>query len=101
MPDGVLFDAAVLLVGLTAGAVASITGFGIGSLLTPLLSLRMETKIAVAAVSIPHVIGTAVRFWKMRRDVDRTLLWKFGVPSALGGLTGAVIHTRVESMGLT
>ncbi|HEU4414943.1 MAG TPA: hypothetical protein VFT65_09200 [Candidatus Angelobacter sp.] len=45
-----LFFAAAL-----AGAIASLAGFGIGSVLTPLLALSVGTKQAVVAVSIPHL----------------------------------------------
>src|SRR5262249_44587442 len=55
--------ALVLLVAVAAGAIASVAGFGIGSLLTPLLAWPLGTRLAVAAVSIPHLVGTALRFW--------------------------------------
>jgi hypothetical protein len=48
-------------VSILAGAVAAISGFGIGSLLTPVLSERYGIKAAVAMVSVPHLIGTAAR----------------------------------------
>ncbi|HUE71178.1 MAG TPA: sulfite exporter TauE/SafE family protein [Pirellulaceae bacterium] len=88
-------------VGVLAGAVASVSGFGIGSLLTPLLALRVGTKLAVAAVSIPHVVATALRFWIMRKEVDRKLLWSFGLMSAAGGLVGALLQSYAESPLLT
>ena len=44
-----------------AGSVASVSGFGIGSILTPTLSLWFDAALAVAAISIPHAIGTALR----------------------------------------
>jgi uncharacterized membrane protein YfcA len=84
-----------------AGAIAAVTGFGIGSVMTPVLGLVVDTKTAVAAVSIPHLVGTAVRFWKLRPDVDRRTLWRFGVPSAAGGLTGALLHEWATSPWLT
>jgi uncharacterized protein len=84
-----------------AGGIASVTGFGIGSLLTPVLSLQAPLKIAVAAVSIPHFIGTAIRFWMLRGHVDRPVLVAFGLASAAGGLTGALLHTRLESPALS
>src|SRR5690349_2002694 len=65
-----MFDVAVAGVGVAAGAIASIAGFGIGSLLTPLLALRLGTKVAVAAVAVPHVAGTALRLWRVRTHVD-------------------------------
>lgn len=84
-----------------SGAIASIVGFGIGSLLTPLLAMQVETKIAVAAVSIPHLVGTAVRFWRLRGHVDRRVLWSFGLASAAGGLTGALLHARASNPWLS
>jgi uncharacterized membrane protein YfcA len=95
------FNALVVAVGLCAGAIASVTGFGIGSLLTPTLGLQVGTKIAVAAVSIPHVAGTALRFWLLHERVDRRVLLTFGLTSAAGGLTGALLHEWMSSPWLT
>ena len=75
-----------------AGAIASVTGFGIGSLLTPTLSLWIDGRLAVALVAIPHVIGTAVRFAMVKGQVDRRVLYRFGLASAAGGLAGALFQ---------
>jgi uncharacterized protein len=88
-------------VGLIAGLTAAVTGFGIGSFLTPVFAFSGDTKIAVAAVAIPHVIGTALRFWRLRAHVDRSLLRNFGLWSATGGLAGAALHTRLDSLWLS
>ena len=67
--DGcMLFYIFVTTVAVAAGAIASVTGFGIGSLLTPAFGLQVSTKIAVAAVSVPHVVGTALRFRLLARE---------------------------------
>jgi uncharacterized protein len=95
-----LFTLAVIMASITAGLVAAVSGFGIGSLLTPVLALQLDTRLAIAAVSIPHFIGTAQRLWTMRRNVDRRLLIEFGVTSAAGGLVGALLHSQVNSRGL-
>lgn len=88
----ILFGAAV-----AAGAIATVTGFGIGSVLTPLLAVRVGTQLAVAAISIPHFFATALRFWRLRAHVDRRVLISFGIPSALGGLAGALMHSVAAS----
>ena len=95
------FEAAVLAIAALAGALAAVTGFGIGSLLTPLLALEMDTRLAVAAVSVPHVIGTAVRFWLLAGNVDRGVLLRFGLTSAAGGLIGAMLQGRAGNRWLT
>lgn len=81
-----------VVVALLAGAVASVAGFGIGSLLTPTLAPSLGVGLAVVAVAIPHAAGTAVRFWRLRHAVDRDVLRAFGVASAAGGLVGALLH---------
>ena len=90
----------MLVVSLLAGGIASVTGFGIGSLLTPVLALQVDTRLAVAAVSIPHVIGTAIRFSLLSRGVDRRVFWSFGLTSAAGGLIGALLHNRASNLWL-
>jgi len=95
-----LFAGFVALVGLVAAGIASVTGFGIGSLLTPVLAIETGTKLAVAAIAIPHVVGTAQRFWLLRRHVDHRVLLGFGIASAAGGLAGALAHVWVSSRAL-
>ena len=96
-----MYEATVFLCAIAAGGMAAIAGFGIGSLLTPLIALEAGTKTAVAAVSIPHLVGTALRFWWLRDRLDRKVLWRFGLMSAAGGLAGALLNARASSPALT
>ena len=63
------FDWLLAAISAAGGFVGSISGFGIASLITPVLAGRAGTKLAVALVSVPHAIGTAVRFWPLRHKV--------------------------------
>ena len=87
---------AISLAAIAAGAIASVTGFGIGSILTPTLSLWMDGRLAVAVVSVPHLIGTAIRFWMIKGHVDRSVMWRFGMASAAGGLIGALFQAAIS-----
>lgn len=90
------FDLAVIFVGIVAGAVAAIAGFGVGSLLTPLLTSQYDAKLAVALVAVPHAIATALRLWRLRHDIAWPVLRGFGVASAAGGLVGAYAFTQAS-----
>jgi hypothetical protein len=83
-----------------AGAIASISGFGIGSVLTPVLSTQFDVRLAIALVSLPHLAGTFVRFLLVRTHVDRDVLLGFGAASAIGGLVGAALQAVVQSSAL-
>jgi uncharacterized protein len=98
---GLTFLAAVFAVAVVAGATASIAGFGIGSLLTPLIAARLGTPVAVAAVALPHAIATALRAWRLRDAIDRDVLRRFGLVSAAGALAGALVYARIGAGTLT
>ena len=93
-------DLALAALAIVAGAIASVAGFGIGSLLTPALAVQTGTKLAVAAITIPHCIGSAQRLWILRDRVDRDVLVGFGAASAIGGLAGALAHVWISSRTL-
>ena len=95
------FDLAVLAVAVLSGATASVVGFGIGSLLTPLLAARLGMATAVAAVALPHALATALRAWRLRDAVDGAVLRRFGVLSAVGGLAGALGYAGAGGRALT
>lgn len=96
-----LFLLAVFLAAILSGATASLVGFGIGSLLTPLLAVRYGTAVAVAAVTLPHALATAVRCWRLRASIDRDVVLRFGLVSAAGALAGAIAYTRIGGTTLT
>jgi uncharacterized membrane protein YfcA len=98
MPDSPFVLGVVAIV---AGAVAAVSGFGIGSLLTPLLLLSMPAAHAVPVLAIPHALATSIRWLRLRADVDPMTFRQFGIASAVGGLAGAVLQSRLSSPVLT
>ena len=95
------FTVVATVAAVIAGAIASISGFGIGSVLTPVLSTQFDVRLAIAMVSLPHLAGTFVRFLIVRTRIDREVLLGFGAASAIGGLVGAALQTVVQSTALS
>ncbi len=95
------FSLGLFLLAIVSGATASVVGFGIGSLLTPLLAARYGMGVAVAAVAVPHALATALRCWRLRARIDRAVLARFGLLSAAGALGGALLYTRLGPSVLT
>ncbi|HKP27952.1 MAG TPA: sulfite exporter TauE/SafE family protein, partial [Gemmatimonadales bacterium] len=92
---------ALFITSVFAGAVAAVSGFGIGSLVTPLLLLWYPAHWAVALVAIPHAIASVLRGFRLRREVDRRVFVQFGIASAAGGLLGALLQSSLRSVLLT
>ena len=96
-----MFYLLLFIVGILSGATASIAGFGIGSLLTPLFATTLGMTTSIAAVSIPHAIATAVRCWRLRASIDWRVMRTFGVTSAIGGFVGSLLFMRFSNRALT
>jgi uncharacterized protein len=96
-----MFETLLFFVAAFSAMVAAISGFGIGSLITPVLALQLSTKVAIAVVAIPHFIATALRFWMMRKKVDKKILLSFGLMSAVGGITGEFLFASFATPFLT
>ena len=96
-----IFLLGVFVLAVLSGGTASVAGFGIGSLLTPLLAATFGTATAVAAVAIPHAAATALRCWRLRANIDWSVVRGFGLLSAAGGLVGALLYTRFSNDALT
>ncbi len=95
-----LFLVIVAIIAFFAGATSAVAGFGIGTILTPLFGFGIGVKLAVAAASIPHFCGNALRLWTLRDRVDREVLKTFGLMSAAGGLLGALLHAVAAAPAL-
>jgi uncharacterized membrane protein YfcA len=95
-----MFELIGFLASTLAGGVASVAGFGIGSILTPLLSLTFSTKLAIALVAIPHFLATLFRFWLIKSHLDFKLFLHFGLLSALGGTLGAYSQNYLATPSL-
>jgi uncharacterized protein len=96
-----IFLLGVFVLAVLSGGTAAVAGFGIGSLLTPLLASSFGTGTAVAAVAIPHAAATALRCWRLRANIDLAVVRSFGLLSAAGGLIGALLYTRFSNELLT
>jgi uncharacterized protein len=95
------FGAAVFVVAFLSGATASVVGFGIGSLLTPLFATKLGTPVAVAVVALPHALASIVRMIRLRASIDWSVIRTFGIVSALGGLLGALVYSGLGGRSLT
>lgn len=96
-----MHDFLIVAAATVAGAIAAVSGFGIGSILTPLLANFVGMKLAVAVVSVPHFLGTALRLTLVREHIDKKVLVTFGITSAIGGLAGALLHVWLRSIVLS
>ena len=82
----------LLVVGAVAFAASALTfvsGFGLGTLLMPVLAWFMPLERAVAATGVVHFLNSLFKFGLVGRRAHWPTVWRFGIPALLASLLGA------------
>ena len=81
-----------LLIGGTAALASALTlfsGFGLGTLLLPVMALFFPIDLAIALTAVVHALNNLFKCWLLGRHADWAVVLKFGLPAILAALIGA------------
>jgi len=67
------------------------SGFGLGTLLTPVMMLFFPFDIAVALTGIVHLFNNLLKFILVKKHIDWNVLLRFGIPAIVFALIGSSI----------
>jgi uncharacterized membrane protein YfcA len=90
--------AIVALAAAGASALTLFTGFGLGTLLTPLFVLFLPVELAIAAVAVVHLANNVFKLGLVGRHTDRRVALAFGIPAAIGAIAGALVLLAVSAL---
>lgn len=96
-----IFAVAVVIVAFAGGVMTAVAGMGVGSVLVPLLALRLDFKLAIAAAALPHLIATAVRAVRLRKKIDAAVFRYFGLVCVVASFVGAIAQPHISTTIVT
>ena len=77
-----------------------VSGFGLGTILTPVFTLIYDVKLAILLVAIVHSLNNAFKFLLFRSHVDIAIIKRFGLLSIVGAFAGASLQNHLFSEAL-
>ncbi|MDA8837677.1 sulfite exporter TauE/SafE family protein [Candidatus Poseidoniales archaeon] len=80
-----------------AAALTVPAGFGLATMITPIVFLWLEPHEAVAVVGIVHGSHNAWKLKVLRSSVDYSAVRRYGWAMVVGALLGAALNTAVEA----
>ena len=86
-----------MIVTILAAALTVPAGFGLATMLTPVILLWLPPHEAVAAVAIIHGAHNAWKLKLLRANVDFTAVKRYGWALVIGAIIGAVLHSHIPS----
>jgi uncharacterized membrane protein YfcA len=88
----------LVLVSLVAFLVAILTffsGFGLGTILTPVFMLFFPVELAIALTGVVHFCNNVFKIFLVGRQADRGVLLRFGIPAVAFALLGAWVLVHI------
>jgi uncharacterized membrane protein YfcA len=85
----VLAALAVCLAALLASGLTLFSGFGLGTLLMPVVALFFPLELAIAMTAIVHLANNVFKLGLLGRKADRAVLLRFGLPAVAMAFVGA------------
>lgn len=79
----------ISLVAFGAAMLTFFSGFGLGTLLTPVFALFFPIELAIALTGVVHFFNGLFKLILIGRKADREILLRFGIPAVIAAFAGA------------
>jgi len=80
---------AICLAAFVVSGLTLFSGFGLGTLLLPVMALFFPVNLAVALTAVVHFLNNLFKLTLLGRFADRRAVLRFGLPAILAALLGA------------
>lgn len=84
----------IFVLSLTAFIVAILTffsGFGLGTILTPVFMIFFPVELAIALTGVVHFLNNIFKLTLVGNKADKQILIRFGIPAVLAAIAGAFL----------
>ncbi|MFN2313023.1 MAG: sulfite exporter TauE/SafE family protein [Bacteroidales bacterium] len=74
------------------------SGFGLGTILTPVFAIFFPIDMAIALTGVVHFANNLFKITLVGKNTDRAVLLRFGIPAILASFAGAWLLLRITDM---
>ena len=86
-----------ILAAFISAALTLMTGFGLGTILTPVFLIFYDVKIAILIVAVVHLSNNLLKISLFSRHISIDILKRFGALTLIGAFIGAFFQGRMDS----
>lgn len=88
----------ICLSALIASGLTLFSGFGLGTILTPVFALFFPVATAIAMTAVVHLANNLFKIGLVGRDANWSVVVRFGLPAALAAILGAALLSQVSAL---
>lgn len=91
----------IAIISFAAFLVAILTffsGFGLGTILTPLFMLFFPVDMAIALTGVVHFFNNIFKLFLVGRNADKAVLFRFGIPAVIAAIAGSWLLLNITDL---
>src|SRR5687767_6758155 len=92
----------IIIISLAAFLIAILTffsGFGLGTILTPIFMIFFPVDLAIALTGIVHFFNNIFKFFLVGKKADKQVLLHFGIPAVIAAIAGSWLLLNITDLG--
>jgi uncharacterized protein len=86
------------LAALVTSLLTFFSGFGLGTILTPVFAIFFPIEVAIALTGVVHLLNNIFKLLLVGGHADKELVLKFGIPAFLAALLGAYLLFKISAL---
>jgi uncharacterized protein len=90
----------IIVISAVAFLVAILTffsGFGLGTLLTPIMMIFFPVEVAIALTGVVHFANNMFKLVLVGKNVNKEVLLRFGIPAVIFAFIGALLLVKIPN----
>lgn len=88
----------ICLVSFIGSGLTLFSGFGLGTLLTPVFAIFFPIELAIGMTAVTHFLNNVFKFFLLGKHADKNIVLRFGIPSLIAAFAGAWVLTYISDM---
>lgn len=91
----------IVVISLVAFFVAILTffsGFGLGTILTPVFMIFFPVELAIALTGVVHFFNNIFKLFLVGRNANKDVLLRFGIPAVVAAIAGSWILLNITNL---
>lgn len=86
------------LAALIASLLTFFSGFGLGTILTPVFAIFFPIEIAIALTGVVHFLNNIFKLALIGSQASKSIVLKFGIPAFFSALVGALLLLKLRDL---
>ncbi len=88
----------ISVISFCAAGLTFFSGFGLGTILTPVFAVFFPLESAIAMTAVVHFLNNIFKLFLVGRYADRGIVLRFGLPAVIAAIGGALVLHNLQSL---